>query len=71
MNDSNRTLRFPRTAREAGIYGPIGDDEFSYGKLAIWIIAMTLFFTFGYIFGASDAKPCPSPAFEHSLDRPR
>lgn len=50
--DSNHTLRFPRTAREAGIYGPVDfDDRDFWDKLVAWLVAMGIVFCIGTAFG--------------------
>lgn len=49
--DSNRTLRFPRTAREAGIYGPIGDD-YDPDSMVVVGVAIGLAFLIGFLLGS-------------------
>jgi hypothetical protein len=56
-NDSNSTLRFPRTARDAGITGkPVDDEPGPLGMLA-WVVGLSLaFFIFLVVVLSQDAR---------------
>jgi len=56
-NDSNSTLRFPRTAKEAGIQGkPVDDEPGPLGMLA-WVVGLSLaFFVFVAVVLSQDAR---------------
>jgi len=56
-DNSNNTLRFPRTARDAGITGkPVDDEPGPLGMLA-WVVGLSLaFFIFLVVVLSQDAR---------------
>ncbi len=53
MNDSNYSLRFPRTYREATGQSLRSDNSDLGDKFAAWVLAMGLAFIIGLLMGAS------------------
>lgn len=51
--DSNHTLRFPRTAKEAGLYGPIGGDDYDPDSMVAVGVAIGFAFLLGFLLGGS------------------
>lgn len=52
MNDSNRTLRFPRTYREAtGVEFRSDADHDFWDKLIAWVLCMGICFVIGVAVG--------------------